>query len=109
MAEKEITDLMGLEVFTPKGFYLGRVADAMLDIEESVVWEILLTEANPELVDGGRDISIPFRWIKSVSDIVVLKYFPGRIRIRRKAKGKRKLRVTKRKIPTGGMPREEWH
>lgn len=109
MSEREITELIGLKVYTHKGFYLGRVVDVQLDVDSSLVWELLLSETNPQLVEGSRDLSIPWRWVKSVSDIVVLKYFPGRVRVRKKAKGRRKLRVTKRPVNRSGVPRDEWH
>lgn len=95
----EVTTLMGKEVFTHKGIRLGIVSDIMVDIDGAIIDELLITDTNPKLVVDGRDLSIPYRWVKGVSDIIVLRYFPGRVVVRRRSRaGKKKLRVSKRML-----------
>src|SRR5207244_263502 len=40
-------------------------------------------ETNPLLVEGSRAVSVPYRWVQSVGDIVVLRYFPKRVSLRK--------------------------
>lgn len=94
----EVTILIGKEVFTHKGIRLGIVSDIILDIDNAIIDELLVTDTNLELVADGRDITVPYRWVKGVSDIIVLRYFPGRVVIRKKRGGKRKIRVSKRTL-----------
>jgi sporulation protein YlmC with PRC-barrel domain len=108
----EITSLYDLEVYTQKGLYLGRVSEILVDIKKSAVYELILSETNPNIVEDSRSIGIPYRWIKSISEIVVLKYFPGKIHIKAKLqryrKKRRKLRVIKRRWGEHGTSRIPW-
>ncbi|HOT07506.1 MAG: PRC-barrel domain protein [Methanosaeta sp. PtaB.Bin039] len=75
----EITSLMGLEVYTEKGVYVGRVEDALLDPEKKSVSGLALVKVNREFFDGrGRGIIIPFRWVLAVGDIVLMKHLKMR-------------------------------
>ena len=35
-----------------------------------------MNNPNPLLVEHSRPVSVPYRWISSVGDVIVLKYFP---------------------------------
>jgi sporulation protein YlmC with PRC-barrel domain len=108
----EVDTLYNLEVYTPKGLYLGRISEILIDIKTSAVYEFILSDTNPTIVDDSRSIGIPFRWVSTIKEIVVLKYFPGKIHITQKLsryrKKRRKLRVLKRKFKTYGVSREPW-
>lgn len=114
----EINNLQGMQVITDKGINLGIVDDVIVDIENNDIYEILVTETNPDIVEEGVNVGVPFRWIQSISGsgIILLKYFPGRIR--RKGEitlpgviddgRKRKLRVVKKGFGDGGISRTGW-
>ena len=111
----EITSLYNLEVYTPKGIYLGRIYEILVDVNKNNVYEVILEETNPTIVDDSRSIGVPFRWVDSVSEIVVLKYFPGKIHVKQKLmrqhkrkKKRRKLRVIKERWGTHGVSRLPW-
>lgn len=108
----EITSLYSLEVYTQKGTYLGRVFEVLVDMKKSSVYELVLGETNPSIVDDSRSIGIPFRWVQSISEIIVLKYFPGKIHVktrpRRYRKKRRKLRVVKHRWGGHGVSRLPW-
>lgn len=108
----EITSLYEMEVYTHKGLYLGRIFDIIVDTNRSAVYELILSETNPNIVDDSRSIGIPYRWVQTVSEIVVLKYFPGKIHVKvkpaRYRRKRRKLRVVKRKGPKHGVSRLPW-
>lgn len=106
---KELTELFGLQVYTPKGKYLGVVRDVTLDLERSEVYGLILTSTNEELIEASREICVPYRWVSDVGDILMLRYFPGRVRIRRRGRAlHRKLRVTKMKWGEKGVSRLPW-
>jgi sporulation protein YlmC with PRC-barrel domain len=109
----EVSNLFDVHVYTNKGKYLGRVFDVQLDITNNRIYEIIVGDTNNELVEHSRSIGIPFRWVKSVTDVIILRYFPGKIRIKpktEKAWRRRKLRVLKRESRWGdhGVSRPSW-
>ena len=76
----EITDIVGCEVYTPSAVYVGSVKDVVLDLQGKRIDGLFIDRPNPTLVEGSVSINIPFRWVSSAGDIVVLRYFPGFIR-----------------------------
>lgn len=108
----EVTSLYNLEVYTQKGLYLGRIYEIMVDVKKCAIYELILEETNPNVVEDSRSIGVPFRWVKSISEIVVLKYFPGKIHIRPKLQRyrqkRRKLRVIKHRWGDHGTSRLAW-
>lgn len=108
----EITSLYNLEVYTPNGIYLGRIYEILVDTNKYNVYEVILEETNPTIIDDSRSIGVPFRWVESISEIVVLKYFPGKIHIKPKLarayRKRRKLRVIKHRWGEHGVSRLPW-
>lgn len=76
---QEITRLANLPVYTPQGTFVGNVKNLVLDLAARRIEGILVGRTNPDLVEGGRDVNIPFRWAQSFSDILLLRYFPERV------------------------------
>jgi sporulation protein YlmC with PRC-barrel domain len=112
----EITNLQSLEVITDKGLSLGYVEDVIVDLESGEVYELLVSETNEELVEDGASVGVPYRWVQSISRVILLKHFPGRIKRKEQfeipavaADGKRrKLRVIKKDHGDGGVSRLGW-
>lgn len=108
----EITPLYDMEVYTQKGLYLGRIGEVLLDMNKKSIYEFILVETNPNIIEESRSVGVPFRWVQSISEIVVLKYFPGKIHIkqklRRHRKKRRKLRVIKHRWGSHGTSRIPW-
>ena len=73
---EEVNSLIGLEVYTPWGVRVGDVTNIEIDSESSELHNLFIEERNELLVDMGESIMIPYRWIQSVGDIVILRYFP---------------------------------
>ena len=70
----EITSLLGLEVYTQKGVFVGKVDDAVLDPEQRVVSGLALGSVNKNLFDQkGKGVVIPYRWVTAVGDIILMK------------------------------------
>lgn len=72
----EISDMMGIEIYTDKGLILGIVNDFVINTETKKVEGLLVGEPNPLLVEHSRSVSIPFRWVDAFGDVILLKYFP---------------------------------
>ena len=72
----DITEIVGLEVYTEKAILVGTVKDVILNTEDHDVDSIYIEHPNPLVIQGGINVAIPFRWIYSIGDIIVLRYFP---------------------------------
>ncbi|NYT01961.1 MAG: photosystem reaction center subunit H [Methanosarcinales archaeon] len=71
----EITSLMGLEVYTQQGVFVGRVDDALLDPEKGVLSGLALGSINRDLFNQkSRGVIIPYRWIMAIGDIVLMRH-----------------------------------
>jgi sporulation protein YlmC with PRC-barrel domain len=73
---EEITQLVGLQIYTHKGVYLGSISNVIVDFSESKVDSFYVENTNPALVEASRSVMVPYRWVQSIGDIVVLKHFP---------------------------------
>ncbi|MGQ0797606.1 MAG: PRC-barrel domain-containing protein [Methanobacteriota archaeon] len=80
---EEISEIIGLQVYTNSGVFLGNVNNLVVDVDKGSVDGVFVGETNPLLVEGSRAVSVPFRWIQSVGDIVILRYFPKRVSIKK--------------------------
>jgi len=47
---------------------------------------VFVGETNPLLVEGSKAVSVPYRWVQSVGDIVILRYFPKRVSLKKSSK-----------------------
>jgi len=72
----EISDLIGMEVYTDKAIALGNIDDLIIETDSQKIEGLFVNNPNPLLVEHSRPVSVPFRWISSVGDVIVLKYFP---------------------------------
>ena len=79
----ELTELLGRQVYTPEGRLLGEVDNVVVDVDGSKVDGIFVAESSPLLVDDSKPINVPYRWVSAVSDVVLLKYFPKRVSMKR--------------------------
>ena len=72
----EATRLAGLTVYTRDGERLGVVHDVLFDTSQRIVAALLITGTTPQLVKGGANIIIPYRWVQNLDDVVILRHFP---------------------------------
>ena len=72
----EITTLVGREVYSNNGVFVGEVEDLRLDLDTESVTGIALHQLNYELFDqdvqASRGIIVPYRWVQAVGDIVIV-------------------------------------
>lgn len=76
---EEASEFIGLQVYTPKGIFLGNVNNLVIDLEKKKIDGLFVGETNPLLVEDSKSVNVPFRWIQAVGDIILLKYFPKRV------------------------------
>ena len=80
---EEVSEIIGIQVYTNKGTFLGNVSNVILDIENRTVESLFITDTNPLLVEDSRNVAVPYRWVSSVGDIILLRFFPKRVSIRK--------------------------
>ncbi|MGP6219887.1 PRC-barrel domain-containing protein [Caldiplasma sukawensis] len=81
----EMSKMIGKDVYTQFGKYIGKIIEVLVVIEENgklkEIKELIVSELREEirakpLINGAENIGIPYKWVKSVEDIVVLHDFP---------------------------------
>jgi len=75
-APEEITALVGREVYSNNGVFVGQVEDLRLDLDVEAVTGLALHKLNGELfgteVNAARGVIIPYRWVQAVGDIIIV-------------------------------------
>jgi sporulation protein YlmC with PRC-barrel domain len=75
-APQEITSLVGREVYSNNGVFVGEIEDVRLDLDAHAVTGLALAELNHELfagrVDGNTGVILPYRWVRAVGDVVLV-------------------------------------
>ncbi|MHC1679849.1 MAG: PRC-barrel domain-containing protein [Methanomassiliicoccales archaeon] len=82
---EEASELIGMQVYTPSGVFLGNVNNLVIDVDTRKVDGLFISESNPLLVEDSKAVNVPFRWIQAIGDVILLKYFPKRVTARRPA------------------------
>jgi sporulation protein YlmC with PRC-barrel domain len=85
---EEVTSFLKLPVYTREGKYVGHVGNVFFDMDEKKVSSLLVTNTNPSVVEGTVDVAVPYRWVNSVGDIVILSYFPEKVTTTKKKEEK---------------------
>jgi sporulation protein YlmC with PRC-barrel domain len=80
---EEVSELIGIQVYTNKGTFLGNVSNVILDIENRKVDSLFITDTNPLLVEDSRNVAVPYRWVSSVGDIILLRFSPKRVSVKK--------------------------
>ena len=73
---EEITNLVGREVYSNSGVFVGEVEDVRLDLDRETVTGLALGELNDELfrgrIDRGTGVIVPYRWVRAVGDVILV-------------------------------------
>ncbi len=80
--KNQITDLIGLKIYSENGMFIGEIEDLILDIDSKRIEAIAAGKLNPEVVEvkTHKGIKIPYRLVKSISDVVVIRHIPNMFR-----------------------------
>jgi sporulation protein YlmC with PRC-barrel domain len=91
-APQEITNLVGREVYTNTGVFLGEVEDLRLDLDAQQVTGLALHQLNDELFAEERasasGVIVPYRWVQAVGDVVIVSDIVERIQERKEEEAK---------------------
>lgn len=81
---QEITTLVGREVYSNNGVFVGEVEDIRLDLDREAVTGLALHQLNDELfgaeVRSSRGVILPYRWVQAVGDVVIVNDIIERLR-----------------------------
>ena len=73
---QEITTLVGREVYSNNGVFVGEVEDVRLDLDREAVTGLAVSELSDELFAGripaDRGVMVPYRWVRAVGDVVLI-------------------------------------
>ncbi|MFB6154515.1 MAG: PRC-barrel domain-containing protein [Haloferacaceae archaeon] len=73
---QEITSLVGREVYSNNGVFVGEVEDVRLDLDRQTVTGLAIGQLNDELfsghVEAGKGVLLPYRWVRAVGDVVLV-------------------------------------
>ncbi len=72
----EITSLVGREVYSNNGVFVGEIEDVRLNLDTEVVNGLALSALNSQLFadteTGKKGVIIPYRWVRAVGDVVLI-------------------------------------
>ena len=71
----EISTLFGLNIYTDKGIYVGKVDDVIIDANESKISGLAVGKINKNLFDevNSKGVVLPYRWVVAVGDVILIK------------------------------------
>jgi sporulation protein YlmC with PRC-barrel domain len=80
---QEITSLVGREVYTNNGVFIGQVEDLRLDLDAENVTGLALHDLNTDLFGAetasARGVIVPYRWVQAVGDVIIVNDIVERI------------------------------
>ena len=74
--ERNLSQLSGLQVYLPNGRLLGVVHDAVVEHANLSCTHLFVKDTPDDLVEGSINVAVPWRWIRSIGDVVILRWFP---------------------------------
>ncbi|WP_255166997.1 PRC-barrel domain-containing protein [Natrononativus amylolyticus] len=81
---QEITSLVGREVYSNNGVFVGDVEDLRLNVDGEAVTGLALGNLNTELfaeeARSARGVILPYRWVRSVGDVILVNDVVERVR-----------------------------
>ena len=73
--QAEVSTLFGLNIYTEKGIYIGKVNDVVLEVNEKKATGLAATKLNTNMFDAGsKGVVVPFRWVVAVGDVILIRH-----------------------------------
>ena len=74
----KVSEILNKKIYTTKGYYVGEVYDAMIDVEKAVVSGIVVSDIHrgclkDRVEDPSKKVVIPYRVVESIGNIVLVK------------------------------------
>ena len=76
MADRHASEIRGLPVIIPDGRLLGTVHDTVIDVNNWSCTHIFVSDPPDAIVEGRTHVAVPWTWVRSVGDVVLLRWFP---------------------------------
>ncbi|HJJ43422.1 MAG TPA: PRC-barrel domain-containing protein [Methanocorpusculum sp.] len=79
----QISELFGMSVYSDKAVFLGKVEDVVLDVTNKKISGLALANVNKDVIDtkNYQGVIIPYRIVKEVGDIIIVRHIPGAFKI----------------------------
>ena len=77
MADRQVSGIRGLPVILPGGRLLGPVHDTVIDTGGWGCTHNFVADPPADLVEGRIHVAIPWNWVRSIGDVIVLRWFPS--------------------------------
>ena len=81
---QEITSLVGREVYTNNGVFVGEVEDLNLNLDTQAVAGLAVGSLNRELFEQearqSQGVIVPYRWVRAVGDVILVTDVVERVR-----------------------------
>lgn len=79
--QAEVSTLFGLDIYTEKGIYIGKVNDVVLEVNEKKATGLAATKLNNNMFDAGsKGVVIPFRWVLAIGNIIIIRHVKDQFR-----------------------------
>ncbi|MCZ7402318.1 MAG: PRC-barrel domain-containing protein [Candidatus Methanoperedens sp.] len=73
--QAEVSTLFGLNIYTEKGIYIGKVNDVVLEVNEKKATGLAATKLNNNMFEpGSKGVVVPFRWVLAVGDVIIIRH-----------------------------------
>ncbi|HJJ89187.1 MAG TPA: PRC-barrel domain-containing protein [Methanocorpusculum sp.] len=79
MMKWQISDLFGMDVYSDKAVFLGRVEDVVLDVTNKKISGLALVDVNQNVLDikNYHGVVLPYRIVREVGDVVLVRHISG--------------------------------
>ena len=75
---REVSDMLSKDVFTNKGFYVGKISEMEFDLTKYKVRALVIEAAKSstvgKMIGGKRGVVVPYSMVQSVGDVVIMKH-----------------------------------
>ncbi len=73
---QEITGLIGREVYSNNGVFVGEIEDVRIDMDTEAITGLAMGQLNGDLfgshVEANQGVMLPYRWVRAVGDVVLV-------------------------------------
>ena len=76
LGEMSVSQINGKGIYLPDGRLLCVVGETVIDGAQLCATHLFVAGCPDELVEKGVHLTIPWRWVRSIGDIVILRWFP---------------------------------
>jgi sporulation protein YlmC with PRC-barrel domain len=73
--QSQVSTLFGLNVYTERGIYIGKVNDVVLEVSDKKIVGLAVSRLNPDVFDMSKPgVVVPYRWVTAVGDVVLIRH-----------------------------------